>query len=203
MTHNRIRTALMDATVKIVAEDGLEKLTTRSIASECDLHDAYIYRYFIDKDDLLKRTFLREDKLLNDIILERIRNTNLDELHFREKLELMWMDTWDLFIDNPDKCKFYVRYYYSTNFQDAIDEYKEGNKELISTFKTFFKTDLDVEMLYHYNIDTLLHMAMRVAIGELENTETVKREIFELIYSINLIFTKKLEKVKKTMGDNY
>ena len=49
MTQNRIRTALMDATVKVVARDGLEKLTTRSIANECELHDTYIYRYFLDK----------------------------------------------------------------------------------------------------------------------------------------------------------
>ena len=202
MTHNRIRTALMDATVQVVAREGLEKLTTRSIASECDLHDTYIYRYFLSKEDLLKRTFLREDKLLNDIILERMKNTDLSEMHFREKLELIWFDTWKLFVENPEKCKFYVRYYYSPYFQDAVEEYKEENKELLKRFKSFFDTDMDVEILYHYNIHTLLHMAMRVATGELEKTEKVKEEIFELIYSINLVFTKKLEKLAKTIGNN-
>ena len=201
MTQNRIRTALMDATVKVVARDGLEKLTTRSIANECELHDTYIYRYFLDKEDLLKRTFLREDKLLNDIIFERIRNTDLEGLHFREKFELIWMDAWDLFIENPDKCKFYVRYYFSLYFQDTVREYKEGNKELMEIFKSFFDIDTDVAMLYHYNIDTLLHMAMRVSIGELENTEELKREIFELIYSINIVFTKRLEKLMRNFGE--
>ncbi|MBR5516754.1 MAG: TetR/AcrR family transcriptional regulator [Firmicutes bacterium] len=200
MTHNRIRTALMDATISVVARDGIEKLTTRSIASECELHDTYIYRYFIDKDDLLKRTFLREDKLLNNIMLERINNTDLEGLHFRDKLELIWMDAWNLFMDNPDKCKFYVRYYYSEYFQDTVDEYRAENKALMNLFRSFFDIDTDVSMLYHYNIDTLLHMAMRVAIGELDNTEQLKSEIFELVYSINLVFTKKLEKLMRDVG---
>jgi AcrR family transcriptional regulator len=112
----------MDATVQVVAREGLEKLTTRSIASECDLHDTYIYRYFLSKEDLLKRTFLREDKLLNDIILERMKNTDLSEMHFREKLELIWFDTWKLFVENPDRCKFYVRYYYSLFFSKWISK---------------------------------------------------------------------------------
>ena len=190
----------MDATISVVARDGIEKLTTRSIASECELHDTYIYRYFIDKDDLLKRTFLREDKLLNNIMLERINNTDLEGLHFRDKLELIWMDAWNLFMDNPDKCKFYVRYYYSEYFQDTVDEYRAENKALMNLFRSFFDIDTDVSMLYHYNIDTLLHMAMRVAIGELDNTEQLKSEIFELVYSINLVFTKKLEKLMRDVG---
>ena len=197
MTHNKIRTALMDSTVKIVARDGLDKLTTRSIASECGLHDTYIYRYFLDKEDLLMRTFLREDKALTNHMLEQIRGADLEGTHFREKLELIWIPTWRLLIENPEMCKFYVRYYYSTYFEDATEEFRHENREIMDVFKKFFDADFDVEMLYHYNIDTMLHMAMRVAIGEMENNEELEKEVFELIYSINLVFTKKLENLKK------
>ena len=196
MTHNKIRTALMDATVKIVARDGLEKLTTRSIANECGLHDTYIYRYFLDKEDLLQRTFLRQDHILNELILENMKDVDVTGLHFKEKLKLVWMPAWKLLINNKDECKFYVRYYYSPYFENAAEEFKEDNRALMDVFKSFFDTNIDVDMLYHYNIDTLLHMAMRVATGEMDYRETLDEEIFELIYSINTIFTNRVEKIK-------
>lgn len=59
MTYSKVRNQLMDGVIKVVARDGFDKLTTRSIASECGLHDTYIYRYFLDKEDLMRRAFIR------------------------------------------------------------------------------------------------------------------------------------------------
>ena len=79
----------MDSSIKVEAREGLDKLTTRSIASECDLHDAYIYRYFIDKDDLLKKAFLREDRVLTEKIMSNAGVFEMEGLSFRERLRAM------------------------------------------------------------------------------------------------------------------
>lgn len=190
MTQNRIRTALMDAAIAVVARDGLDKLTTRSIASECDLHDTYIYRYFLDKEDLLKRAFLREDKKMVDLML---REDFLEvESSLRDKLYKMWMPAWEYLLEHPDNCKFYVRYYYSVHFQkDAITDFEENNRVLKRRFKEIFSKEQDIELLFHYNIDTMLLLAMRVATGELENREELKNEVFELMYSINKVYSER------------
>ncbi len=189
MTQNRIRKALMDATISVVARDGLDKLTTRSIASECELHDTYIYRYFLDKDDLLKRTFMREDKRMIDLMLDSVSKANLEELDFKESLRLLWMPAWEYLIDHPDVCKFYARYYYSVHFEkDALEDFKENNKSLKNKFKSIFSLDKDVDFLFHYNIDTMLHLTIRVATGEIPKDARLKEAVFALMYSINKVY---------------
>jgi len=190
MTQTRIRTALMDGAIKVVARDGLDKLTTRSIANECDLHDAYIYRYFIDKEDLLKRTFLREDKILNDKILVRFDELNgTAEKSFKEILKAVLMPIWEHLMENEDICKFYVRYYYSVHFErDALEDFKEDNKRLRRVFKGILPEGSDAEMIFQYNMDTMLHLAMKVTTGEIEKTPDIDERVFKLLHSVTTVF---------------
>ena len=58
MTQDEMRLALLDSTVRIIAKDGLDKATTRSIAQAAQLNEAYIYRFFNDKEDLFKKRLL-------------------------------------------------------------------------------------------------------------------------------------------------
>ena len=161
MTQNRIRNALMDGAIKVVARDGLEKITTRSIASECDLHDAYIYRYFIDKEDLLMMTFIREDKAMTAHIKENLENSDLKGKSIEEVLRAVVMPIWEFLMENEDVCKFYVRYYYSIHFEkDAIEEFREDNRTLRAAFEELFPKGSDLELMFHYHMDTLLSLAM-------------------------------------------
>lgn len=191
MTQNRIRNALMDGAIKVVARDGLEKITTRSIASECDLHDAYIYRYFIDKDDLLMRTFIREDKAMTARIKENLEKSDLKGKSIEEVLRAIVMPMWEFLMENEDVCKFYVRYYYSIHFEkDAIEEFREDNRTLRGTFEGLFPQGADLELMFHYHMDTLLNIAMKVTTDEIEKTPDIGERVFKLLYSVTKVFLK-------------
>ena len=45
--------AFIEGTVRVVARDGLDKTTTKAIATEAGLSEAYIYRCFESKEALL------------------------------------------------------------------------------------------------------------------------------------------------------
>lgn len=191
MTQNRIRNALMDGAIKVVARDGLEKITTRSIASECDLHDAYIYRYFIDKDDLLMRTFIREDKAMTARIKENLEKSDLKGKSIEEVLRAIVMPIWEFLMENEDVCKFYVRYYYLIHFEkDAIEEFREDNRTLRGTFEDLFPQGADLELMFHYHMDTLLNIAMKVTTDEIEKTPDIGERVFKLLYSVTKVFLK-------------
>ena len=191
MTQNRIRNALMDGAIKVVARDGLEKITTRSIASECDLHDAYIYRYFIDKEDLLMKTFIREDKAMTARIKENLENSDLKGKSIEEVLRAIVMPMWDFLMENEDVCKFYVRYYYSIHFEkDAIEEFREDNRTLHAAFEELFPKGADLELMFHYHMDTLLNIAMKVTTDEIEKTPDIGERVFKLLYSVTKVFLK-------------
>lgn len=53
--------AFIDGTVRVVARDGLDKTTTKAIATEAGLSEAYIYRCFESKEALLRAAFHMED----------------------------------------------------------------------------------------------------------------------------------------------
>lgn len=189
MTQNRIRTALMDSAIKVVARDGLDKVTTRSIATECNLHDTYIYRYFIDKEDLLKRTFLREDKRLNDKIIEKLHEVGTENKTFKELMKSVLMPIWDYLMDNEDICKFYVRYYYSEYFvKDAMADFKADFIRLESAFAHVMPSGKDSEMIFQHNLDTMLSMAIKVTTGQIAKSDDIDERVFNLLYSITKVF---------------
>ncbi|MBR5615983.1 MAG: helix-turn-helix transcriptional regulator, partial [Clostridia bacterium] len=64
MTEQRkeeLREALREATVYVVAHDGLDKATTKALASRAGVNEGYIYRVFDGKEDLLAKTFTMLD----------------------------------------------------------------------------------------------------------------------------------------------
>lgn len=61
---NEVREALLNSTVRIVAQYGLERTTTKLIAADTQINEAYIYRCYDSKDSLLQATFHMEDVCL-------------------------------------------------------------------------------------------------------------------------------------------
>lgn len=61
---NEVREALLNSTVRIVSQYGLERTTTKLIAADAQINEAYIYRCYDSKDSLLQATFHMEDVCL-------------------------------------------------------------------------------------------------------------------------------------------
>lgn len=57
MKHIDVRSTLIDQTIKVVANEGLDKATTKAIVGDTGINEAYIYKFFKDKDDLLVSSF--------------------------------------------------------------------------------------------------------------------------------------------------
>lgn len=56
MTQADRKLALLGSTIRVIARDGLDKTTTKAIATEANLNEAYIYQLFDGKEDLLKKS---------------------------------------------------------------------------------------------------------------------------------------------------
>ena len=93
-----MRQSFIDSAIRIVARDGMEKTTTKAIAAEAKLNEAYIYKCFSGKDELLSAALHMEDEnfanLLQNtscyayarVLMERTRLYPLEEklgFHFK------------------------------------------------------------------------------------------------------------------------
>lgn len=64
MKQDDTRLKLIDGTIHVIARDGLDKATTKSIGEETSINQAYIYRHFEDKEDMFAKTFESLDEEL-------------------------------------------------------------------------------------------------------------------------------------------
>ena len=177
------RQALIESAVRVVARDGLERTTTRSISVDSGLNEAYIYRAFADKDDLLRAALHLEDARLIFYIVKLLPAMSDTSLSWHDRCYNLFKPVWDFIIEEPDDFVFYVRYYYSANFNRfAAEEHNESFRTLENVMASVFKPDVPVSIILHQVFETMLSYGLRVIEGTLPNTEDSCRLAFEQIY---------------------
>ena len=178
------RKALIDSAVCVVARDGIENTTTKSIAKEAGINEAYIYRCFNNKEDLLRSAFHSEDVRFLDMLLKNIPLLHKKGASLEEKSFALWSAVWRFVLKKPDDCIFYIRYYYSSYFTKyAKEEHDKFFKVLTKKGRKVFCDDTHVGMLLHQIFDTMLLKASRVINGEIPDNEETEKRVFGIIYS--------------------
>ena len=188
--HNKIRAQLIDGAIKAVSEFGLEGLTTRNIEAACGVTDSYIYRYYENKEDLLRKAFIREDNTLISVIDHYFPVMQEEKLIYRDRCYALWKPCWDYLVARPDVCKFYVRFYYSTYFKQFVsEEHLKMCEVVIDKMKTAFPKQTNIEMILHHILETLLGYGMKVATGEVDNTPENADIVFNILFNIVSAYT--------------
>ena len=181
---NEVRDALLDSTVRIVAQHGLERTTTKLIAADAKVNEAYIYRCYNSKDALLQAAFHLEDVRLSEHVRKSLSIMQIGGLRWKERCFLLWKSCWEFILQRPENCRFYLQYYYSASCrQHAYDEHLKYFHLLFGEIRQVFRPDTNVDMLLHQIFDTMLSFAARVLSGEIEDSEDTTKWTFAQVYS--------------------
>ena len=184
MDQQSMKQTFMMSAVRVIARDGLVKATTKAIAAEAGLNEAFIYRCFSSKDELFSAAFYQEDENFTTLLRETLPVMYMPGLTWKERAFLLWKQSWEFILKNEADCIFYIRYYYSVDCRaQAYDTHLTHLQVLIEKVRPAFKPDTNVDMLMHQIVDTMLAFAMRVLNGEMENSEATTEWTFEQIYS--------------------
>lgn len=184
MEVQEMRQVFIDSAVRVVARDGLEKTTTKAIASEAKLNEAYIYKCFSGKDDLLSAALHMEDVNFANLLQKTLPVMHMPGLSWKERAYILWKRSWDFILNEPADCIFYIRYYYSASCRaHAYETHLACFKTLIEKASKSFKPGTYMDMLIHQVFSTMLFFASRVMNGEMENSEETITWAFEQIYS--------------------
>lgn len=179
-----MRQAFIESAVRVVARDGLEKTTTKAVATEAKLNEAYIYKCFSGKDDLLSAALHMEDMNFADLLQKTLPVMSLPGFSWKERAYLLWKKSWDFILNARDDCVFYIRYYYSASCRaHAYEMHLACFGPLIERVGEAFKPGTNMDMLIHQIFSTMLFFASRVLGGELANNEETTTWVFEQIYS--------------------
>lgn len=184
MEIQEIRQSFIDSAIRIVARDGMEKTTTKAIAAEAKLNEAYIYKCFSGKDELLSAALHMEDENFANLLQKTLPVMHMQGFSWKERAYILWKKSWDFILKEPADCIFYIRYYYSASCRiHAYETHLACFKPLIEKASKSFKPATNMDMLIHQIFSTMLFFASRVLGGELENSEETTAWAFEQIYS--------------------
>lgn len=176
---------LIEATIRTIAANGLERSSVDDVCKEAGLNVAYVYRLFASKDELLLKTFEKLDTELFDFVIgnhERLDRTRAD---FEEKSRALFNLCWEYITARPDALKFYVWYYHSATFHaTGYEEHIARFGALLKKLRPALPESADVTRTMHHIFKTLLNQALDYITHPVSTNEETRNACFAMIFAV-------------------
>ena len=181
---SELKELFIHSAMRVVARNGLERASTRAIAADAHRNEAYIYRCFQNKDELLHAALHMEDVQFMTYLRRALAIMSHPAYAWKHRCFLLWKSVWNFILQREEECRFYLRYYYSQSCRDhAYAEHMEGFRSVIELARPIFRDGTNVDALIQQLFDTMLCFALRVVEGELPNDRETTCWTFEQIYA--------------------
>lgn len=179
-----MKRVFLKSAVRVVARDGLERVTTKAIAREAHLNEAYIYKCFSGKDELLDAALHQEDADYAAMLLDAAPVLFDTSRSWKERAFALWEQSWAFILEERDDCIFYIRFYFAAlGMSSVFGKHMESYQSLLEQIRPFFKPDANIDMVIHQVFCTMLFFASRVMDGDLPDSDETTRWAFEQVYS--------------------
>lgn len=190
MNRDETRQRLIDATIYVIAQEGLDKASTKQIGLASSINEAYIYRCFADKEDMISKAFDCLDEELLDATMRSVGIFSSTDLDFVMRCRLYFLEIWKFILSNRDKCLAYVRYFYSPYFiRYSATGHEERFAPFVKKMRSTFKDEADVWMILNHILNVMLDFAVKVHSGQKVCDEDYTEHVFRVIYaSVNQYF---------------
>ncbi len=180
---NELRLTLQNAAVYVTANYGLDKATTKELATRANVNEAYIYRLFENKEDLLVKTFSMLDRELLYLIASNLDGMRDESRGIDERCFELFYTVWHFLLDGADRCMYYMQFYYSPYFTKySMQEHRILYDPVVERFSRVFKGGVDVWRMLTYILDIILAMSIKILRKEIENTPEFEQKVFDLLY---------------------
>ena len=184
-----IRETLIKNAIHLIAKGGFEMATTKAITysgeqlSHIKMNEVYIYRLFGSKEHLYETAFAMLDTELFYVVCDAMKEAGDIKTDTTAKLRDVFAKVWRFVLNNEERCRCYVRYYFSVYLLDSsLEAHNQLFAIVVNAFKPLFKEEADVKSIMHIVLTTLLNFAIRVYNGDLEDEDINTPHIFNVLY---------------------
>ncbi len=166
------RAAILKATMELIAANGFHGAPTAMIAARAGVGTGTIYRYFADKDVLIRDVYLDVESRLHQALLEGYPT----DRSVRRRLDHYYTGLIRFFIENPMEFKF-LGQFYDSPYGVALRRDKifaqKGSDDRSDTMKMLFEQgiaegvikDLPIVILFALFFGTLISVARDHILG--------------------------------------
>ena len=195
MSPQDMREKLIARTITVIATEGLDKTTTKAITTGTGINEAYIYRHFSDKKDLLSKIFDKLDDELVAKVMQHLPVMYMQELEYELRCRVFFEAVWKFMLANKEHCLAFVQYYYSLYFTKySAESHKRRYIPIVEKFKDAFKDEADVWMILNHILNVMLDFAVKVHNGQMPSEDNYSEHVFLVIYrSVEQYFRKSKE----------
>jgi len=177
------RTAILKAAMELIAENGFHGAPTAMIATRACVGTGTIYRYFANKDVLIKEVFRDVEARLNQMLLAGYPAGQ----SVRIRLEHYFIVMIGFFIANPMKFKFLGQFYdspYGVALRHDKIFARQDNANDCETIKCLFEQgigegtikDLPIPVLFGLFIGSLISVARDHILGFIKLDDQLIRQ---------------------------
>ena len=184
MSPQDMREKLIARTISVIANEGLDKTTTKAITTGTGINEAYIYRHFSDKKDLLSKAFDKLDEELVAKVMQHLPVMYMPELEYELRCRVFFEAVWKFLLGNKEKCLAFVQYYYSLYFTKySVEAHRKRYVPIVEKFKDAFKDEADVWMILNHILNVMLDFAVKVHNGQMPKDDVYYEHVFRVIYA--------------------
>lgn len=193
MGPQEMRERLIARVITVIANEGLDRATTKAIVKGTDINEVYIYRYFSNKEDLLAKTFAKLDEMFVEKVLLYIPVMYRMELDFEQRCRFFFTAFWEFLLDNREVCLAFRQYYCSPYFvRLSAQEHKERCQPIVQRFQEAFRVEANVWMILNHILNVILDFAVMAHNGQMPNNDSYEEHVFRVVYySVQQYFKKR------------
>ena len=179
-----LRGKLLNGTIYVIAENGLDGATTKRISQYTQLNEAYIYRAFEDKITMFACAFDVLDDEFVACLMQSIDENAADDQPIREALDHVFRVNWRFMLDGIERCMCFMQYFYSPYFVNLSKEkHYQKFSVVVERLAPFFRNEGDALLLLSHVLDTMLIWALKVSRGEVEDNDETANLLFDILYA--------------------
>lgn len=184
MKNQETRLNLLNGAMHVIANEGLDKATTKQICYETGINEVYIYRCFKNKEDLYACCFEMLDEELLNKLNQHVAIIGVQDMEFELRCRFFFSAIWSFMLGNRDRCITYVRYYYSEYFNKySVDDHENRYKGFLGIMKPIFKDEADVWMILNHILDVMLNFAVKVHNNRMSSEDNYAEHVFRVLYA--------------------
>ena len=160
------RTDILNATLKLVSENGFHGTPTSQIAQEANVGTGTIYRYFKNKDELIDELYKHLKREMAQAVMEGYST----DLPMRDRFCHLWTNTVNYYINHPEETAFLEQYanspYLKEDTADILAEYFQTIFEYVAHgIREGVMKDLHFEMWASLTFEVAVSLAKKHRAG--------------------------------------
>ena len=179
---------LMNTTYVVVAENGIDTFSMKTVTTRLGVSEGLIYKYFDTREGLLLKSFIAFEETISNLMKECAKDKIEGETQ-EERRERIWKRYFNFLLENNYKTLFYFEYRWSYRYADYCKMMVKSGRDYQDSMQEFAKAVLGHRAMNEFDrenvswvIENTGRYAKKVLLGDMDHSEEIVHRVYQLIF---------------------